>query len=123
VRKRAANAGDLVHKLRTALLDRTALEWEEIFGERVPCCAVRAIEDMFDHPQVLAEDLVAHFEHPSIGGYRGLTRALSFPANPGPAPFTAPQLGEHTDEVLQSRGYSARDIEDLRSRGVIPGKR
>jgi hypothetical protein len=29
------------------------------FGERVPCAAVRPIEDMFDHPQVLAEDLVA----------------------------------------------------------------
>ena len=44
--------------MRDALAAKTALEWEELFGERVPCAAVRPIEDMFDHPQVLAEDLV-----------------------------------------------------------------
>src|SRR5207244_13074532 len=37
------NAGELVPVLRVALADRNAREWEEIFGERVPCAAVRPI--------------------------------------------------------------------------------
>ena len=34
------------------------------FGDRVPCAAARAVEDMFDHPQVDAEGILASFEHP-----------------------------------------------------------
>jgi crotonobetainyl-CoA:carnitine CoA-transferase CaiB-like acyl-CoA transferase len=47
MRSRAAYAAELVPELRVALAARSALEWEEIFGERVPCAAVRPIEDMF----------------------------------------------------------------------------
>ena len=122
VKKRAANADRIVPLLRAALLQRSAIEWEELFGERVPCCDVRAIEDMFDHPQVVAEDLVARFEHPGVGGYRGLTRSLKFSATPGPAPFAAPELGQHTARVLASHGYSPDEIRHLRNLGVIPAQ-
>ena len=54
MRKRAAETPVLVPKVRDALAAKTALEWETLFGEQVPCAAVRPIEDMFDHPQVLA---------------------------------------------------------------------
>jgi len=57
---------DRVPKVRATLIARTALEWEDIFGDRVPCSATRSIEDMFDHPQVQAEDLVADFDHPLV---------------------------------------------------------
>ena len=30
-----------------------------------------------------------------------------------------PRIGEHTDEILRDAGYSERDIEDLRSAGVL----
>jgi crotonobetainyl-CoA:carnitine CoA-transferase CaiB-like acyl-CoA transferase len=49
------HAAELVPEVRAGLAARTALEWEEMFGERVPCAAVRPIEDMFNHPQVLVE--------------------------------------------------------------------
>src|SRR6266478_3944518 len=58
MRSRAAHTAELVPEVRAALAARTALEWEKLFGERVPCAAVRPIEDMFDHPQVAAEELV-----------------------------------------------------------------
>src|SRR5262245_41727893 len=59
-------------------LPRTAVEWEEIFGERVPCAAVRPIEDMVDHPQVIAEDLVTTLDHPVVGRYRTMTKPIEF---------------------------------------------
>ena len=120
VRKRAKCAAEIVPVIRNALLARTALDWEKVFGEQVPCCAVRPIEEMFDHPQVLAQGLVASMEHPRLGSYRGLRKPLKFSATPCPEPFAAPALGQHTDEILASAGYAADEIEKLRGLGVIP---
>jgi crotonobetainyl-CoA:carnitine CoA-transferase CaiB-like acyl-CoA transferase len=120
VRKRAIHAAEIVPKVREALKSRTAFEWEELFGERVPCVAVRPIEDMFDHPQVLAEGLVTTFEHKTVGRYRGMAKPLVFNGSPGPEPFAAPCLGQHTAEVLARFGYSVEELEHLRKRKVIP---
>jgi formyl-CoA transferase len=103
VRKRAQHAAEIVPKLRAALAGRSALEWEEIFGEEVPCSAARTVEDMFDNEQVLAEDMVANFPHPTLGSYRGFTRPVRFGRTPGPEPFAAPTLGQHTAAVLARR--------------------
>lgn len=99
VRKRAQHFAEIVPRLREALAAHTALEWEELFGEEVPCAAARTVEDMFDNEQVLAEDMVANFAHPTLGSYRGFTRAVKFGRTPGPEPFAAPTLGQHTDKV------------------------
>jgi crotonobetainyl-CoA:carnitine CoA-transferase CaiB-like acyl-CoA transferase len=120
VRKRALRAAEIVPKIREVLRGRTALEWENLFGEKVPCGAVRPIEDMFDHPQVLAGGLVATFEHKTVGRYRGMARPLVFSKSPGPEPFAAPCLGQHTEDVLARFGYSAEELEQLRQRKVIP---
>ena len=119
VRKRAEHADEIVPKVRAALLARTALEWEEIFGDRVPCSAAREIEDMFDHPQVLAEDLVVEFDHPMVGHYRGFAKPVTFSSTSGPQPFAAPAFGQHSDEILKGFGYTKEDIVQLRRRGVV----
>ena len=99
VRKRAAHQSEIVPQLHAALKARTALQWEAIFGEEVPCAAARTVEDMFDHPQVQSQDMIMHFEHPVVGGYRGLKRSIRFGRTPGPQPFAAPTLGQHTAQV------------------------
>lgn len=99
VRKRAQHHAEIVPRLHAALAQRSALEWEALFGEEVPCAAARTVEDMFDFPQVLSEDLVTQFEHPVVGRYRGLTRAWCFGRTPGPQPFAAPTLDQHGAEL------------------------
>lgn len=105
VRKRAANAAELVARLRERLVLRTALEWEAEFGEAVPCAAARSIEDMFDHPQVIAQDLITSFEHPVVGSYRGLQHPIEFGRTPGPRPGAAPGFGEHGEAILRELGW------------------
>jgi len=100
VRKRAQHRDELIPRLHAALARRTARQWEAHFGDAVPCAAARTVEDMFEHEQVLAEDMVATFAHPTLGTYRGFTRAMVFGRTPGPEPFAAPTLGQHTDAVL-----------------------
>ena len=121
LRKRAQHAQEILPKLHAALLVHTAREWETIFGEEVPSAAVRSIGDMFDHPQVLAEKLVADFEHPVAGHYQGFTRAVVFGDTPGPTPFGAPTLGQHSNQVLGEQGFS--DDEIKRMHGTVSIKK
>lgn len=106
VRKRALHVAEIVPRLHAALAARTAAEWEALFGDAVPCAAARRIEDMFDHPQVAAEGLVATLEHPVVGRYRGVAHPIRFGRTPGPAPFAAPVLGQH-DACLAAPGDDA----------------
>jgi formyl-CoA transferase len=119
MRSRAQHAAELLPEVRAALAARTALEWEELFGERVPCAAVRPIEDMFDHPQVQADDLVTTLDHPVVGRYRAMTKPVKFSDTPGPAPTASPTFGQHSNAVLAGYGYSAAEIAALRERGVV----
>jgi formyl-CoA transferase len=119
VRKRAAKAHEIVPRIRAALTQKTALEWETLFGERVPCSAVRAVEDMFDHPQVAAQDLIVELEHSRIGRYRGFAGAIGFGDRPAPEAFAAPALGQDSEELLAEAGYDAEQIEQLKSLGVL----
>lgn len=106
VRKRARHADEILPQLHQALQAHTALEWEEIFGEEVPCAAARQVEDMFDHPQVLAEGMIAEIAHPVLGSYRGVARPIHFGRTPGPVPFAAPTLGQHTGEIAAAAAAS-----------------
>jgi crotonobetainyl-CoA:carnitine CoA-transferase CaiB-like acyl-CoA transferase len=99
VKKRAAHRDEIVPLLREALGTRTALEWETVFGESVPCAASRGVADMFDDPQVTAEAMVATLPHPTLGSYRGFAQPWVYSRTPGPVPFAAPTLGQHNDEI------------------------
>ena len=99
VKKRAKHAAEIVPPLHEALLARTALEWEQTFGDEVPSAAARRIEDMFEHPQVLAEGLVTTLQHPVVGSYRGVAHPIRFGRTPGPEPFAAPTLGQDNEAL------------------------
>ena len=95
VRKRAKHQADILPVLHNALSKKTALEWEILFGEEVPCSVVRDIEDMFDHPQVQAQGLIKTFEHPKAGSYRGFQNPIYYGRTSCPESFAAPTLDQH----------------------------
>ncbi|KJK11370.1 formyl-CoA transferase [Burkholderiaceae bacterium 16] len=109
VRKRAEHHDEIVPKLHAALQQRTALDWEAVFGEEVPCAAARSVEDMFDFPQVAAEEMITTFDHPVVGRYRGFTRGVKFGRTPGPEPFAAPVLDEHGEMVRDAADRLGRN--------------
>ncbi|WP_126243051.1 CaiB/BaiF CoA transferase family protein [Burkholderia gladioli] len=120
VRKRAIHRDEIVPQLRAALAQRSALEWESMFGDAVPCAAARSVEDMFDDPQVLAEDMVARFDYPGVGAYRGFKHPIRFGGTPLPEPFAAPAFGEHSEALLREAGLGSKEIDALRvNRAVL----
>ncbi|WP_439366117.1 CaiB/BaiF CoA transferase family protein [Bradyrhizobium sp. DASA03005] len=115
--KRTALRDEIRPLIRGGLMQHTALEWEQLMLGQVPCIAIRGIGDMFDHPQVLAEGLVTEHEHPKIGKYRAMTKAVKMGV--GDRPTTrAPMLGEHTDDILTQFGFNEHEIAMLRAKGA-----
>ena len=112
VRSRARHVDALLPRLHEALQAHTAPEWEEIFGDDVPCAAARPVEDMFEHPQVLAEGMLATMAHPVLGSYRGVAHPIRFGRTPGPEPFAAPTLGQHDGELKLRTAAATPELAD-----------
>ena len=117
VKKRAEHADVLVARLREVLQNRTAEEWEALLEDSVPCSVVRSVEDMFEHPQVLAEDLMAAIPHSTLGKYQGITRAVKFSRTPGPDPYGAPALDEDRHLLKQSSAREQTDRQTVKGQG------
>ncbi|MCH8997220.1 MAG: CoA transferase [Proteobacteria bacterium] len=86
----------------------------------VPCGPVYTAEDVFNDPQVKARGMILPIEDPEFGtfGFARSTPHLSaapeLPANP------APNLGQHTREILQDLlGYDPKDVDRLAAEGVV----
>lgn len=112
VKKRAAHVDELVPVLRQALKQKTAAEWEALFGERVPCSVVRRVEDVFEDAQVMEQGLIAEHEHPEIGRYKTISNPIQFSSVERARSLRpAPGLGEHTVACMRDFGYSDAEIE------------
>jgi crotonobetainyl-CoA:carnitine CoA-transferase CaiB-like acyl-CoA transferase len=109
-------------ELQKIIEQRTADEWEQYLQSRhVPAGRVRRLSESLKDPQ-LESRRVLH-RHEKIEGIEGPVTvplaAFKF-AEGGPSIETAPpRLGQHTDEVLASLGYSKDDIAKLRADGAI----
>jgi crotonobetainyl-CoA:carnitine CoA-transferase CaiB-like acyl-CoA transferase len=99
---------------------KTADEWMEIFlPHGLMFCSVQTIEDVKTDPQALVNDFVVPFEHPLQGKVQIPGYPIKFSGCSAGTKSAAPQLGEHTDDILQGLGYSARDLEELKKEGVV----
>jgi crotonobetainyl-CoA:carnitine CoA-transferase CaiB-like acyl-CoA transferase len=108
--------------LATALLARSAAEWEEWFQARhVPASRVRTMGEALADPQLQARNLLhTHENAPGIPGTATVPVAAFRFAHDGPrVDRPPPMFSEHTGEVLTELGYTEADIAALRSARVI----
>ena len=99
--------------------DKTNDEWLALLDAAgVPAGPVRFVEELFDHPQVEANNLAIDVRHRDLGTVRMAGPPATFTETPL-EPGNLPALGEHTDEVLAELGYAAADISGWRASGVL----
>ncbi len=118
--KRHANAADLAAVFEPLFLSADSRHWlDRLEAVGVPCSRVNFSRTLFDHPQIIENDLAVEHESFDIGKLqqRGIVVKLS--KTPGIARRPAPGLGEHTDEVLAELDYTPTEITDLRQKRVI----
>ena len=111
---------ELVKEAEALFRTKTTEEWAQIFEQHgVPAGALYFIEELFDHPQTVANGLQVHLEHPMLGGMKLVGPPFQMSETPLAAQFPSPMLGEHNDEVMAEAGLSSEKIEELRAAGVI----
>jgi len=72
------------------------------------------------HPQVEATGVIERVPHPDGGDIRAVITPWARQGSLGISRHAAaPRLGQHTDEVMKSIGYSEADVEALRRKGVV----
>jgi crotonobetainyl-CoA:carnitine CoA-transferase CaiB-like acyl-CoA transferase len=85
----------------------------------VPCAPALTRNQVIDHPQVLASEILLESDHPVAGRLRQTRPAARYSATPTELRRGAPLLGEHGDEILRELGLSREEIGDLRQRAVV----
>ena len=85
----------------------------------VPCGPVHDYAAATIEPQSLANEYITTLEHPSLGPVRVVNSPIRMSKMKVGARHTAPELGQHTEEVLIDLGYSWEDIEKLKTTQVI----
>ena len=119
---RKKNRAELTAEIESALKARPAIEWESMFNRLgIPAGRVVTVPEALNNPQVQQRGLLQTLaDVPALGRPVTLTRA-GFKVQ-GAEPFVAsppPTLGQHTDEVLRSLGYSDGAIAELRASNAI----
>ena len=99
---------------------RTSEEWLDALNKAdVPCGPILDRSEVFDEPQIVENGMLVRTEHPAAGRVRMLGVPIDLSHTPGAIRRAAPQLGEHTEEVLRELGYSAAEIATMRADEVI----
>ncbi len=117
---RSENRDALNQRLDALTGKKTSAEWVQILNDAgVPCGPIYDIDDMFDDPQVKHLGMAAPVEHPSLGAIEIVNQAASLSRTPFRIHSPTPELGQHSDEILDELGMSAKEISGLRERGVV----
>ena len=94
--------------------------YRRMVEEDVPVGPVLSIEEMLEDPQIRHNGMIEERVHPAAGRLRQSRGAARFHATPSEPICLAPELGEHTEEVLQGFGFDASELAGLREAAVIP---
>ena len=124
--ERFSNAGarkdhldELYELLDDKFLARTTTEWMEILESHDMICApVMDYEHLVRDEQALANEYFVTVEHPSNGATQVVGFPWKFSETPARVAHAAPELGQHTEEILLSAGYSWDEIAALRDAGA-----
>jgi crotonobetainyl-CoA:carnitine CoA-transferase CaiB-like acyl-CoA transferase len=101
---RTQHAEDMGHYLKEKLPLKTTAEWIlALRAADIPAHAVNRIEDLFDDPHLKAVKMFEEIEHPTEGRLKTARFPVKFSKTPASIRRLAPNLGEHTDEVLHER--------------------
>ena len=123
VRDRTANREKAMAVHRAVRQNATRLTVSEaealLEANQVPFGIVRAVDEIQNDPQVIANGVFSEFDHPAAGRVRHHRPPTRFHGTPTelrePA---APTLGQHSDEILAETGRSDR-IDELRAAGGV----
>ncbi|MFC2066874.1 CaiB/BaiF CoA transferase family protein [Chloroflexota bacterium] len=118
---RAEHSSELTKMLEDMFASEPYDVWEKkLSREDLIFSIVNTTSAVLEDPQVVANNLLPTVDHPVLGKTRWLLTPIQFSQTPLAFHGPAPELGQHTEEVLiENFGYSWDDVNKLREEGVI----
>ena len=116
---RIKNRAALTAEINRALASHPAQHWIELLNRGgIPAGPILTVEEMFNHPQTAAREMLLRLAHPARGEIKTTGLGVKLGATPGRV-SRPPLLGEHTATVLEAAGFSNGEIERLRAAKTI----
>lgn len=117
---RLAHRDELAEELERRLARRDAGEWVDVLNKAgVPAGPILNVQECFDNEQVKTLPVTATVESPVLGKLTLLASGVNLERTPPRVRSAAPELGQHTDEVLAELGYKTEEVAALRREGVV----
>ncbi len=118
--QRSENAAELVAVIEKIFLARSYDKWQEILSSnKLVWSPVKTPLEVTQDEQAIANEFFTDWDHPTYGKIKMLNNPIKLSKTPAENRSKAPDLGEHTDQILKELGYCQSDIKDMRGKGVI----
>lgn len=115
-----AHRDEIFAKTRERLKAKTTAEWLDILlPAGVWAGPVHGYAELVDDPQVRHNGSFIEYDHPSEGRVKTPGFPIRFSKSPSTLDRGAPQVGEHSREILAEAGVAAGEIDRLLAGGVV----
>ena len=116
---RRAHAQELIAILDTVFASEDAAHWKaRLEAHDIPFAILPTYEEVARDPQMRANGMLVDFEHPRFGRLETVDSPISVAGVAKSPARAAPELGQHTREVLAGLGYTEAQIGDFLAQGV-----
>jgi formyl-CoA transferase len=117
---RHAHSADIVELLDERFATKPLAEWREVLDSAgLTYGVVQTLEESARDPQLLAERVLIPVDDGSEHPILTVDSPVRVEQAPKVRPRPAPELGQHTDEVLGEIGFSTTEIAGLRAGGTV----
>ena len=119
--ERTANHSELFPILSEIMRQRTTDEWiDALENIGVPCGPINTIDKVVNHPQVQAQNVITQVIHQMTGAVEVPGLPIKLSDTPGDVDIPAPNLGEHTVEILTDvLKMSTDEVKQLKQEKII----
>lgn len=115
-----AHSAEIKAKLAAAFAGKTQAEWLELIGKDEFCVTpIRTLQEALDSSLTTEQSQMLVTKKEDFGNYTYVKSAAKLSDTPGTIRKRAPYLGEHTQEVLESAGYTKEEIAAMHEKGEI----
>ena len=115
-----AHSAEIKEKLAAAFVGKTQAEWLELIGKDEVCVTpIRTLQEALDSSLTTEQSQMLVTKKEDFGNYTYVKSAAKLSDTPGTIRKRAPYLGEHTQEVLESAGYTKEEIAAMHEKGEI----
>jgi crotonobetainyl-CoA:carnitine CoA-transferase CaiB-like acyl-CoA transferase len=116
---RSRNIAEVYAFLADHLVTRTSAEWLDAFAAAdIPATPLNTLDDLLADPHLHATGFFRREEHPTEGTLRTMAVPSRWSESQPESRRPAPQLGQHSIEILREAGLTADEIAAMMASGA-----